>query len=60
MEDDERRNKQPQDGPHVGPIADVYDDQISLRPLFLSVWMYRRVVGVVVAEFERRRMSLAT
>jgi hypothetical protein len=49
MEDDERRNEQPQDGPNVGPIADVYDDQISLLPLLVSVWMYRRVVGVVVA-----------
>ena len=33
----------------VEPVADVYDDEISLRLLLRSIWLYRRVIGSVVA-----------
>ncbi len=36
-------------GRHVEPVADVYDDEISLQPLLRTLWSYRQVIGLAVA-----------
>lgn len=46
---DEHKPGRSHAGRHVEQIADLYEDEISLQPLFRSIWLYRRVIGGVVA-----------
>ena len=49
MNKDEPRDKRSSAGRHVESVPDVYDDEISLRPLLRSLWSYRQVVSLAVA-----------
>ena len=46
---DEPRDERSYAGRHVEPVADVYDDAISLQPLLKTLWSYRQVVSFAVA-----------
>ena len=49
MNRDEPRDERSYAGRRVEPVADVYDDEISLQPLLRTMWSYRRVVSLAVA-----------
>ena len=49
MNRDEPRDKRSYAGRHVEPVADVYDDEISLQPLLKTLWSYRQVISLAVA-----------
>ena len=49
MNRDEPRDERSYVGRHVEPVADVYDDEISLQPLFKTLWSYRQVISLTVA-----------
>ena len=49
MNRDEPRDERAYAGRRVEPVADVYDDEISLQPLLRTMWSYRRVVSLAVA-----------
>ena len=49
MNRDEPRDERSYAGRHVEPVADVYDDEISLRPLLKTLWSYRQVISLAVA-----------
>ena len=49
MNRDEPRDERSSAGRHVEPVADVYDEEISLQPLLRTMWLYRRVINFAVA-----------
>ena len=49
MNRDEPRDERSYAGRHVGPVARVYDHEISLQPLFKTLWSYRWVISLAVA-----------
>ena len=49
MNRDEPRDERSYAGRHVEPVADVYDDEISLQPLLKTLWSYRQVISLAVA-----------
>ena len=52
MNRDEPRDERSYAGRHVEPVADVpdvYDNEISLRPLLRTLWSYRQVISLAVA-----------
>ena len=49
MNRDEPRDERSYAGRHVEPVADVYDDEISLKPLLKTLWSYRQVMSLAVA-----------
>ena len=49
MNRDEPRDERSYAGRHVEPVAGVYDDEISLQPLFKTLWSYRQVISLAVA-----------
>ena len=49
MNRDEPRDERSYVGRHVEPVADVYDDEISLQPLLRTLWSYRQVISLAVA-----------
>ena len=49
MNRDEPRAERSSAGRHVEPVADVCDDEISLKPLLRTLWLYRQVISLAVA-----------
>ena len=49
MNRDEPRDERSYAGWHVEPVADVYDDEISLQPLLKTLWSYRQAISLAVA-----------
>ena len=49
MNRDEPRDERSYAGRHAEPVADGYDDEISLQPLFKTLWSYRQVISLAVA-----------
>ena len=49
MNRDEPRGERSYAGRPAEPVADVYDDEISLRPLLKTLWSYRQVMSLAMA-----------
>ena len=49
MNRDKPRDERSYAGRPVEPVADVYDDEISLQPLLKALWSYRQVISLAVA-----------